>query len=150
MELKCSMEISCGYSHPTKIDLCESQSKWENCEAGKLDPQNIEITAPADELEMLIGRMDYYINHVSHLTDLDNEQLCRAIKLIASRLLQSEQTQDVHSARIESLESRLEKLEVENAEYPMSKQAVNPPNTDLVEDKMTGHPDTQSGSFRKG
>ena len=66
---------------------------------------------------------------MSKLKTLDNEQLCRAIKLIASRLLQSEQTQDVHSGRIESLESRLEKLEVENA--------------DLVEDKMMGHPDTQ-------
>ena len=43
-----------------KIGFCGNHSKWENCEAGKLDPQNIEITPPADELEMLIGRMDYY------------------------------------------------------------------------------------------
>ena len=129
-ELKCSREISCGYSRPRKIGICGSQSKWETCEAGKLDPQNIESTPPGDELERLIEickeRLDPNIPG-----ELADEMTIYSFRILAERVLYCDKQVKIgfdyakeiivkQEKRIVDLESRLDELEknsARNVEY---------------------------------
>ena len=134
-ELKCSREISCGYSRPRKIGICGSQSKWETCEAGKLDPQNIESTPPGDELERLIEickeRLDPNIPG-----ELADEMTIYSFRILAERVLYYESRLDElekNSARnVEYYEARLSLLEKASHIHDV-KGPVYPDNAEQTE-----------------
>ena len=125
MELKCH---NFGFGTCRHIDpavsqgrkFCPTKEDWEKCDWGSGYK-----APPTDELEDLVEKC------IS--AGLGKATTLYAIKLLAERVIACEANDKItaeilagHANSINNTESRLKKLEVENAEYPMSKQAMNP------------------------